>query len=121
MGSELKHIQAKVVEPRMHSYSCWLVVSESELGCVLEDLSHSLQAVGFDVLSFQHVPFPGGGATAFWVLAESHLAVHHFVESNTMFVELTSCNEQKREAFVRALQIKKPYGEQSRTSSGLLD
>lgn len=68
-------------------------------------LESMLENAGLKVLGFNEHFFENGGYTGMWLLAESHLAVHTFIEENKAYVELSSCNLAKQKAF--DLDIKK--------------
>jgi len=48
---------------------------------------------GFEILNFVEHYFEPQGYTAFWLLGESHLAIHTFPEEQKSYIELSSCNE----------------------------
>lgn len=114
MGPSLKQIQ-----PHMHTYSCWCDVTSQEIEGWLASFDGMLVDAGFSVLKRDSASFPGGGITAFWVLAESHLAIHYFVEDGVAYLELTSCNEQKRNMFVEQMKSLQPREEFLRSSHAL--
>jgi S-adenosylmethionine/arginine decarboxylase-like enzyme len=45
---------------------------------LLDRVERLVSDSGLAVVGRQVVPFPGGGLTLVWVLAESHLVLHHF-------------------------------------------
>ncbi len=63
-----------------------------------------LEISGFTVLDKLEHTFKPDGFTAVWILAESHLAVHSFPEENKTYIEISSCNREKNEAFVDQLK-----------------
>lgn len=67
-------------------------------------LSNCLQKSGFTVLQTCEHQFHPQGYTALWLLAESHLAVHTFPERKASYIELSSCNLQKRTVFEELLK-----------------
>lgn len=60
-----------------------------------------LKSAGFTVLNKVEHNFNPDGFTAVWILAESHLAVHSFPEENKTYIEISSCNKQKNDAFIK--------------------
>ena len=67
-------------------------------------MENLLTSAGFTVLDKVEHLFQPNGFTAVWILAESHLAVHSFPEENKTYIEISSCNRQKNEAFVEELK-----------------
>lgn len=67
-------------------------------------MEHLLKASGFLVLDKVEHTFKPDGYTAVWILAESHLAVHSFPEENKTYIEISSCNQDKNNTFVRLLE-----------------
>jgi S-adenosylmethionine decarboxylase len=63
-----------------------------------------LKSSGFTVLNKVEHNFTPDGFTAVWILAESHLAVHSFPEENKTYIEISSCNKLKNEAFVNQVK-----------------
>ncbi len=58
-----------------------------------------LEKSGFTIITFSEHSFENQGYTCFWLLAESHLAIHTFPEENKTYIELSSCNAEKLEIF----------------------
>ncbi|MCG8579186.1 MAG: S-adenosylmethionine decarboxylase, partial [Bacteroidales bacterium] len=54
-----------------------------------------LKNARFKILNFSDHHFPLNGYTAFWLLAESHLALHTFTDKGWCYIELSSCNKEK--------------------------
>lgn len=66
---------------------------------------------GLGVMSKQAVPFPGGGLTLVWVLAESHLVIHHWPDEGYVTIDLHVCdykssNRLKARRLVGALEAR---------------
>ncbi|TAJ14523.1 spermidine synthase [Marinilabiliaceae bacterium JC017] len=92
-----KHIEAKDLPPQVFNLKGWIkLIDEKQLQLVFNEL---LQKAGFKILDFSTHQFPLNGFTAYWLLAESHLALHTFAQSGWCYVELTSCNRSKAERF----------------------
>lgn len=51
---------------------------------------------GFSIVNFMEHHFPVEGYTCVWLLAESHLAIHTFPNQQQSYIQLSSCNEEKR-------------------------
>lgn len=89
--------KVKILAAKIHSLRFWVTETEPE---VLKALFHHyLERVGFDILNFTNYHFPVQGYTAFWLLAESHLAIHTFPDKGWSYIELSSCNMKKAEDF----------------------
>jgi len=85
------------VPARMDSWECWIDNTEPSS---LEDTLHAiLLKSDFSVLDTLVHHFPVKGYTAIWLLAESHLAVHTFPESQKSYLQISSCNATKLEVF----------------------
>lgn len=92
MKTTYKHIEAKI-----YNHQFWTDCTDPTiLKTTYEAL---LQKSGFTILQFNEHHFPEQGYTCFWLLGESHLAIHTFPESNKSYVELSSCNQEKLEVF----------------------
>jgi S-adenosylmethionine/arginine decarboxylase-like enzyme len=63
-----------------------------------------LNKSGFTVLGKVEHAFEPAGFTAVWILAESHLAVHSFPEENKTYIEISSCNFAKNQAFASQIE-----------------
>ena len=59
---------------------------------MLAAVTAQVRAVGLNVVAEQSVPFPGGGATLVWVLAESHLVLHLWPEQDRATLDLHVCD-----------------------------
>ncbi|GAF01428.1 S-adenosylmethionine decarboxylase [Saccharicrinis fermentans] len=89
----MKEIQHKHLPPQIFNLKAWVVlVDESQLQKIFSDI---LSRAGFNVLDYSSHQFPVNGFSAFWLLAESHLAIHTFTNSGWCYVELSSCNKEK--------------------------
>ena len=92
--NEISYIQ---VAPQMFHFEAWLSESDEEILKV--QLEQDIVASGFTVVNFSEHAFPVQGYTCIWLLAESHVALHTFPESNTSFVQVSSSNQEKLERF----------------------
>lgn len=94
---EYKHTKAQIYNQK------WWISNTDPVSCksVFTDL---LNQSGFTILNFVEHHFNQQGYTCLWLLAESHLAIHTFPEEQRCYVELSSCNEEKLDAFKRLIQ-----------------
>ena len=60
-----------------------------------------LKQAGFNILCFTDHHFTPQGYTALWLLTESHFAVHTFPEFGRSYIELSSCNLDFYQAFLK--------------------
>ena len=65
---------------------------------------NTLECAGFDIRGSINTKFHPIGFTALWLLAESHLAIHTFDEEGKFYMQITSCNHEFFEEFVRLLK-----------------
>ncbi len=79
--------------PKIFNLKGWIQMTEAN------DLKNTFDGIlnhsDFKVLNYSDHKFPLNGFTAFWLLAESHLALHTFTESGWCYIELSSCNKEK--------------------------
>lgn len=61
----------------------------------------ALKRSGFSVLSVVDHHFQPQGYTALWLLSESHFAVHTFPEYGKTYIELSSCNPDYYNTFLK--------------------
>ena len=90
-------IPPKRLHAGIYNVRFWMDTTESSWLKTIFD--RILSEVGFRVLHFKEQHFPVRGYTAFWLLAESHLAVHTFPDDKWSYVELSSCNKLKSALF----------------------
>lgn len=94
----MTQIQSINLPPRIFNLKGWIKqTSAPDLKSTFDDL---LDQSKFKVLNYSSHEFPLNGFTAFWLLAESHMAVHSFTESGWSYVELSSCNKEKTLKFL---------------------
>lgn len=96
MDIETKHLAAKVF-----TLKGWINQVSNKI--LTQFFEAELKKANFNILNFTSNQFPNGGFTAIWILAESHLALHSFVESGWTYFELTSCNKSKSKIFVDSI------------------
>ena len=92
METNYKHIEAHI-----YNHSFWTKCTEPNT--LQTTYNTLLKKVGFTILQFNEHYFPEKGYTCFWLLGESHLAIHTFPESNKSYIELSSCNKEKLDLF----------------------
>ncbi|WP_194768742.1 S-adenosylmethionine decarboxylase family protein [Tamlana sp. I1] len=97
---EVNYIETK---PNMFHFEEWTPITNPLI--LKESFEHKLKLSGFNIVNFTEHHFPKKGYTCIWLLAESHLAIHTFPECNKSYVQLSSCNLEKRNEFERLLSI----------------
>ena len=93
------------VAPAMFHFETWLPNADETV--LKEQLEYTIKAAGFTIVNFSEHAFPVKGYTCIWLLAESHVALHTFPESDTSFVQVSSCNQEKLERFEASDLFKK--------------
>ncbi len=86
-------IEYNSLSPAISNIKGWINECKTEI--IKKEFDKLLEESKFNVLSYSEHFFPVCGFTAFWLLAESHLAVHSFPENNCTYIELSSCNHNK--------------------------
>lgn len=99
MKQENKTVKAEI-------YNCRAWIQGTNSSEITEILNGFLKQVDYCVLNFVEHIFPNGGYTAVWLLAESHLAIHSFIEENKTYIELSGCNKTKNDEFKELLKNK---------------
>ncbi len=94
----MKNIQHKEVAPEIFNLKGW-IPSVNQL-FLEKEFTQLLKDSGFTIIDFKSYQFPVKGFTAYWLLAESHLAIHSFYEDQYSYIELSSCNLKKAEIFL---------------------
>ena len=90
-------IAYKKTEANIYNYQLWIDFTNPEQ--LKMRFEKYLKKSGFTILKFNEHFFSVQGYTCFWLLGESHLAIHTFPESNKSYIELSSCNQEKLEIF----------------------
>ncbi len=91
-------MEYKHIKPSIYNYQVWIsLVDPKELYSSLDAM---LRQSGYTILDHIEYSFPVQGYTCLWLLAESHLAVHTFPESNRSYIELSGCNEDMSISFI---------------------
>ncbi len=94
-------MKPKILEPQIHNLKFW--IAESDPKRLRTMFQSYLKQVDFTILNCVEHHFPVQGYTVFWLLAESHLAIHTFPDKNRTYVELSSCNGNKSKLFKQLL------------------
>lgn len=97
-----RNVGYKKVDAAIFSHKAWVAITDPEK---LRSLGGQLLSQsGFCVVAFDEHHFEQEGYTCFWLLAESHLAIHSFPLAGKSYVELSSCNASKKEVFRKLLE-----------------
>ena len=95
-------MEYKCIKPSIYNYQVWVDIIDPDK--LYKTLDSILRESGYTILNEMEHHFPIQGYTCLWLLAESHLAVHTFPESNCSYIELSGCNEEMSKCFVAAFQ-----------------
>ena len=98
MEIEYKHTKAHIYNHTFWSNCCDPNILKKTYKTLLKDS-------GFSIILFNEHHFPKQGYTCFWLLGESHLAIHTFPESGKSYIELSSCNKEKLDFFITLLEL----------------
>jgi S-adenosylmethionine decarboxylase len=93
MSTIYKHTEANI-----YSHKFWTICTEPKE--LRETFERFLKEVDFTIVLFNEHHFTEQGYTCFWLLGESHLAIHTFPESGKSYIELSSCNKIKLDLFM---------------------
>lgn len=80
-------------------------ISETDPEILAAAFEYRLKTAGFNIVGEIEHHFTPYGYTKLWLLAESHLAVHTFPEEGRTYVEISSCNEDKYNAFISTVNM----------------
>jgi S-adenosylmethionine decarboxylase len=87
------------MKAQVHNYRAWMQGTDPiALANIFDNL---LEESGHKVIRYVSHHWQPYGFTCLYLLSESHLAVHTWPEEGKAYVELTSCNEQYFNAFVK--------------------
>ncbi|MBE7632841.1 spermidine synthase [Tenacibaculum finnmarkense] len=96
MNTPYKHIEANI-----YSHKIW---DSCTVPKVLKTrYERLLKEAGFTIILFNEHHFDKQGYTCFWLLGESHLAIHTFPESGKSYIELSSCSKEKLDLFINKM------------------
>ncbi len=87
----------------IYNFTAW--VDEYDPGVLHAMLDKMVTESGYNVLNKMEHHFEPQGYTCLWLLAESHLAVHTFPENGKSYIELSSCNKEKNDNFIKTLNL----------------
>lgn len=94
----------KLVKAEVYNFQEWISITDPEV--LKEGFSGLLAYSGYHVLNYMEHLFPNGGFTALWLLAESHLAIHTFIDEQKTYIELSGCNKAMNKKFREAFLLK---------------
>lgn len=87
------------MQAKIWNYSEWIQETNPQtLKKLFDDV---IKRSGFHVLTFTDHHFQPQGYTALWLLCESHFAVHTFPEFGKTYIELSSCNLEFYQEFLK--------------------
>ncbi|HAN10211.1 MAG TPA: hypothetical protein DCP90_06325 [Clostridiales bacterium] len=89
------------MDARMDNYHAWVIETDADI--LKSGLLEMLKMSEFAVLGFEE-DFQSDRYMAAWILGESHLAIHVFLEDNETYVELTSCIKEKSDKFKKIFE-----------------
>lgn len=75
-------------------------ITETDPDTLEHIFDNMVLSAGFTVIDTQKHYFVPYGFTKLYMLAESHFAIHTFPEEEKTYIELSSCNGEKYQAFV---------------------
>lgn len=87
------------MQAKIWNFSQW--INETEPQKIREKFDSALRKSGFNILCCTEHHFLPFGYTALWLLAESHFAVHTFPEFGKSYIELSSCNLEFYQEFLK--------------------
>ena len=87
------------MQAKIWNYSEWLQETNPQKLRTLFD--NALRKAGFNILCFTDHHFTPQGYKALWLLTESHFAVHTFPEFGKTYIELSSCNLEFYQEFLK--------------------
>ena len=89
------------MKAKIYNFNTWMQITNIDI--IKELMEKLLIIAGFEIINSIEHQFLPQGYTSVWLLAESHLAIHTFPEENKTYIEISSCNEQKNNKFIQAL------------------
>jgi S-adenosylmethionine decarboxylase len=95
-------MQTKLLAAKIHNLKFW--TTECDPQVLRTSYQKFLEQAEFVILNCSDHHFPVQGYTVFWLLAESHLAIHTFPNEGRSYVELSSCNRDKAQKFFHLIQ-----------------
>lgn len=86
------------MKAKIWNKSYW--IGETRADVLYSNYEKMLKDAGFCIFGALQKCFYPQGYTCIFLLGESHFAVHTFPEHGKTYVELSSCNEEKYNAFL---------------------
>ena len=77
------------------------MIQETNPQKIRQMFDEALRKSGFNILCFTDHHFTPQGYTGLWLLTESHFAVHTFPEFGRTYIELSSCNLEFYQEFLK--------------------
>lgn len=90
------------MQAKIWNNSAW--IRETNPTEIRNKYDNLLKRAGFNILCFTDHHFTPQGYTALWLLTESHFAVHTFPEFGRSYIELSSCNLDFYQEFLKLTQ-----------------
>ena len=87
------------MQAKIWNFSQW--IQETNPQKIRAKFDMVLNKSGFNILCFTDHHFHPQGYTALWLLTESHFAVHTFPEYGRTYIELSSCNLEFYQEFLK--------------------
>lgn len=87
------------MQAKIWNFSEW--IQETNPQKIRQMFDEWLRKAGFNILCFTDHHFIPQGYTALWLLTESHFAVHTFPEFGKTYIELSSCNLEFYQEFLK--------------------
>ena len=87
------------MEAKIYSHEYW--TSQTNPKFLFKNYRQKLVDAGFKILKHIEHHFKPIGYTALFLLAESHFAIHTFPEENKTYLQLSSCNKQFFDNFLK--------------------
>lgn len=89
------------MQAKIWNHSEWITESNPEK--IRSRFDGLLRKAGFNILCFTDHHFQPQGYTALWLLTESHFAVHTFPEFGKTYIEISSCNLEFFQEFIKLI------------------
>lgn len=87
------------MQAKIWNNSGWMkITNPEELKIICTGI---LRNCGFNILQVTEYHFEPQGYTALWLLSESHFAIHTFPEFGCSYFELSSCNLEYYQKFIK--------------------
>ena len=90
------------MQAKIWNYQAW--IKETRPYILSNFFENALEESAFRILGQQEYYFHPYGYTKLFLLGESHLAIHTFPEEQKTYVELSSCNFEKYQTFLKIIQ-----------------